>query len=443
MSSDLFDRQKDAVGKGERTILVYIELTTGKQIPNSLDEFKQLAESSGLDIIDTVQVKLSFTKAQFFIGTGKVDELALIVDDKKIDLVVFSLALSPSQERNLEKVLKCQVLDRTGLILDIFALRASSFEGKLQVELAQLRHLSTRLVRGWTHLERQKGGIGLRGPGETQLETDKRLISIRIKNINKRLHKVHKQHDLGRKARIKNELPMISLAGYTNAGKSTLFNRLTKSEVYADDKLFATLDSTIRRVILPAAGEAVIADTVGFIQDLPHELVEAFKSTLEETRQANVLLHVVDASDINNRDKIDQVQEIIEQIEAQDIPSIMVMNKIDEISGFSPRLDIDDQGNIYRVWLSANTGEGIDLLYKALSQSLSGMMTFARIKLDVQSAYIRSEIHKVGFIQKEIMNEFGQWLLEINVTSHYLERLLDKQGVSLLWEQKSQQSQMV
>ena len=443
MSSDLFDRQKDAVGKGERTILVYIELTTGKQIPNSLDEFKQLAESSGLDIIDTVQVKLSFTKAQFFIGTGKVDELALIVDDKKIDLVVFSLALSPSQERNLEKVLKCQVLDRTGLILDIFALRASSFEGKLQVELAQLRHLSTRLVRGWTHLERQKGGIGLRGPGETQLETDKRLISIRIKNINKRLHKVHKQHDLGRKARIKNELPMISLAGYTNAGKSTLFNRLTKSEVYADDKLFATLDSTIRRVILPAAGEAVIADTVGFIQDLPHELVEAFKSTLEETRQANVLLHVVDASDINNRDKIDQVQEIIEQIEAQDIPSIIVMNKIDEISGFSPRLDIDDQGNIYRVWLSANTGEGINLLYKALSQSLSGMMTFARIKLDVQSAYIRSEIHKVGFIQKEIMNEFGQWLLEINVTSHYLERLLDKQGVSLLWEQKSQQSQMV
>ena len=443
MSSDLFDRQKDAVGKGERTILVSIELTTGKQIPNSLDEFKQLAESSGLDIIDTVQVKLSFTKAQFFIGTGKVDELALIVDDKKIDLVVFSLALSPSQERNLEKVLKCQVLDRTGLILDIFALRASSFEGKLQVELAQLRHLSTRLVRGWTHLERQKGGIGLRGPGETQLETDKRLISIRIKNINKRLHKVHKQHDLGRKARIKNELPMISLAGYTNAGKSTLFNRLTKSEVYADDKLFATLDSTIRRVILPAAGEAVIADTVGFIQDLPHELVEAFKSTLEETRQANVLLHVVDASDINNRDKIDQVQDIIEQIEAQDIPSIIVMNKIDEISGFSPRLDKDDQGNIYRVWLSANTGEGIDLLYKALSQSLSGMMTFARIKLDVQSAYIRSEIHKVGFIQKEIMNEFGQWLLEINVTSHYLERLLDKQGVSLLWEQKSQQSQMV
>ena len=441
MPMELFDRQKDAVGQGERTVLVHIELNSTRHTPNSLDEFKQLALSSGLNIVDTITVKRNFTKAQFFIGTGKVDELTDIVSEHEIDLVIFSLELSPSQERNLEKALKCQVIDRTGLILDIFALRASSFEGKLQVELAQLRHLSTRLVRGWTHLERQKGGIGLRGPGETQLETDKRLISIRIKNINKRLAKVHKQHDLGRKSRLKNELPMISLVGYTNAGKSTLFNRLTNANVYADDKLFATLDSTIRRVILPAAGEAVIADTVGFIRDLPHELVEAFKSTLEETRQANVLLHVVDASDANNRDKIEQVEGIIEQIDAQNIPSIIVMNKIDEIGDFSPRVDKDNDGNIYRVWLSAHSGEGIDLIYKALSQSLSGMMTCARIQLDVQSAFIRSEIHKVGFIEKEIMNEFGQWLLEINVTRHYLERLLVKQGVSLLWEQKSQQSQ--
>jgi len=438
MPMDLFDRQKDAVGQGERTVLIHVELTSGRHTPNSLGEFKQLALSSGLNIVDTITVKRNFTKAQFFIGTGKVDELSDIVSEHEIDLVIFSLELSPSQERNLEKALKCQVMDRTGLILDIFALRASSFEGKLQVELAQLRHLSTRLVRGWTHLERQKGGIGLRGPGETQLETDKRLISIRIKNINKRLAKVHKQHDLGRKSRLKKELPMISLVGYTNAGKSTLFNRLTNANVYADDKLFATLDSTIRRVILPAAGEAVIADTVGFIQDLPHELVEAFKSTLEETRQANVLLHVVDASDANNRDKIEQVEDIIEQIDAQNIPSIIVMNKIDEIGDFSPRVDKDNDGNIYRVWLSAHSGEGIDLIYKALSQSLSGMMTCARIQLDVQSAFIRSEIHKIGFIEKEIMNEFGQWLLEINVTRHYLERLLVKQGVSLLWEQKSQ-----
>ena len=441
MPMELFDRQKDAVGQGERTILVHVELTSSNQ-PANVDEFKLLAESSGLNILQTLTVKRSFTKAQYFIGTGKVDELASLVKENDVELVIFSLQLSPSQERNLEKALKCQVMDRTGLILDIFALRASSFEGKLQVELAQLKHLSTRLVRGWTHLERQKGGIGLRGPGETQLETDKRLISLRIKNINKRLSKVHKQHDLGRKSRVKNQLPMISLAGYTNAGKSTLFNLLTQSQVYADDKLFATLDSTIRRVMLPASGEAVIADTVGFIQDLPHELIEAFKSTLEETRQANVLLHVVDASDPNSRDKIEQVEEIIEQIDAQEIPRIIVMNKIDRIDDFKPRIDKDHEGNIYRVWLSAHTGDGIELLYEALSERLSGMMTCASIKLDVQSAYIRSEIHKVGFIQKEIMNEFGQWLLEINVTSHYLERLLDKQGVSLLWKQKPQQSQL-
>jgi len=439
---ELFDRQKDSVGQGERTVLVNVELTSNRQQSNGIDEFRQLALSSGLNIVQTITVKRNSTEAKFFIGKGKVEELASIVSINEVDLVIFSLQLSPTQERNLEKTLKCQVIDRTGLILDIFALRAKSFEGKLQVELAQLRHLSTRLVRGWTHLERQKGGIGLRGPGETQLETDKRLISKRIKYLGKRLEKVHKQHDLGRKSRRKKDLPMISLAGYTNAGKSTLFNQLTNSHVYADDKLFATLDSTIRRVILPAAGEAVVADTVGFIQNLPHELVAAFKSTLEETRQANVLLHVVDASDNDNGDKIEQVEDIIEQIGAQEIPSIIVMNKIDEMSDFHPRVDKDYAGNIYRVWLSAHTGEGIDLLYQALSERLSGMMTCAGIQLDVQSAYIRSEIHKVGFIQKEKMNEFGQWLLEINVTRHYLKRLLGKQGVSLLWEQKSQQSQM-
>ena len=439
---ELFDRQKDSVGQGERTVLVNVELTSNRQQSNGIDEFRQLALSSGLNIVQTITVKRNSTEAKFFIGKGKVEELASIVSINEVDLVIFSLQLSPTQERNLEKTLKCQVMDRTALILDIFALRAKSFEGKLQVELAQLRHLSTRLVRGWTHLERQKGGIGLRGPGETQLETDKRLISKRIKYLNKRLEKVHKQHDLGRKSRRKKDLPMISLAGYTNAGKSTLFNQLTNSHVYADDKLFATLDSTIRRVILPAAGEAVVADTVGFIQDLPHELVAAFKSTLEETRQANVLLHVVDASDNDNGDKIEQVEDIIEQIGAQEIPSIIVMNKIDEMSDCHPRVDKDYAGNIYRVWLSAHTGEGIDLLYQALSERLSGMMTCAGIQLDVQSAYIRSEIHKVGFIKKEKMNEFGQWLLEINVTRHYLKRLLGKQGVSLLWEQKSQQSQM-
>jgi len=442
MPMELFNRQKDSVGQGERTVLVNVKLFSNRQQPNGMDEFRQLALSSGLNIIHTITVKRNSAEAKFFIGKGKVEELASIVSFNEVDLVIFSLQLSPTQERNLEETLKCQVMDRTGLILDIFALRAKSFEGKLQVELAQLRHLSTRLVRGWTHLERQKGGIGLRGPGETQLETDKRLISKRIKYITRRLEKVQKQHDLGRKSRRKKDLPMISLVGYTNAGKSTLFNQLTNSYVYADDKLFATLDSTIRRVILPAAGEAVVADTVGFIQDLPHELVAAFKSTLEETRQANVLLHVVDASDNDSGEKIEQVEEIIEQIGAQEIPSIIVMNKIDEMSDFHPRVDKDYAGNIYRVWLSADTGEGADLLYQALSERLSGMMTCAGIRLDVQSAYIRSEIHKVGFIHKEKMNEFGQWLLEINVTRHYLKRLLGKQGVSLLWEQKSRQSQI-
>ncbi|MBT7498836.1 MAG: GTPase HflX [Candidatus Thioglobus sp.] len=439
MLLELFDRQKDSVGQGEKTLLVYVELPSNRHIHNGLDEFLELANSSGLDVVQALKVNRNTATAQYFIGSGKVDEIAELVKEHEIDLVIFAPELTPSQERNLEKKLNCQVMDRTGLILDIFALRAQSFEGKLQVELAQLRHLSTRLVRGWTHLERQKGGIGLRGPGETQLETDKRLIAVRIKNITKRLDKVHKQRDLGRKSRVKSELPMIALAGYTNAGKSTLFNALTKAEVFADDRLFATLDSTIRRVILPASGEAVIADTVGFIQDLPHELVAAFKSTLEETRRANVLLHVVDASDEYNLEKIDQVEDIINEIDANKIPSILVMNKIDRLENFKPRIDRDKDGRIYRVWISAQNGDGIDLLYQTLAEQLSGMMTRAKIQLDVNAAYIRSEIHNIGYIHNEKVDEFGQWILEINVTNHYLSKLLHKQGVKLLWEQKPQQ----
>jgi len=436
---ELFDRQKNAVGQGKRTLLVYIELPTNRHIQNGSDEFDELAKSSGLNVVQNLKISRNNVNAKYFIGSGKVEEIVELVKDTNLDLVIFSSELSPSQERNLEKQLECQVMDRTGLILDIFSLRARSFEGKLQVELAQLRHLSTRLVRGWTHLERQKGGIGLRGPGETQLETDKRLIAIRIKNISKRLEKVHKQRDLGIKARLKNELPMIALAGYTNAGKSTLFNTLTQAEVFADDQLFATLDATIRRVILPASGEAVIADTVGFIQDLPHDLVAAFKSTLEETRRANVLLHIVDAADEYNLEKIEQVQDIIFDIEANKVPSILVMNKIDCLTDFKPRFDRDKEGRIFRVWISAQSGDGIDFLYQALAEQLSGMMTHAKIQLDVTSAYIRSEIHNIGYIHNEKVNDFGQWVLEINVTHHYLSKLLSLKGVTLLWEQKSQQ----
>ena len=426
---ELFDRQQDIVGTGERALLVYVEIQRTTNIHNGIDEFCDLAKSSGISIINTINVRRNFASIQYLIGPGKVKEIAELVKKNNIELVIFSSELSPSQERNLEKALSCQVMDRTGLILDIFALRARSFEGKLQVELAQLRHLSTRLIRGWSHLERQKGGIGLRGPGETQLETDKRLIGQRIKYLKKRLDKVHKQRDLGRKSRVKNELPMIALAGYTNAGKSTLFNQLTGSTVFADSQLFATLDATIRRVVLPASGEAVIADTVGFIQNLPHDLVAAFKSTLEETVKSDIILHVVDASDDYNMEKITQVEKIINEIGAADIPDILVMNKIDCLQNFIPRIDRDKNGTIYRVWVSAQNGKGIELLCQALSEKLSGMMKRAKIQLDVNHAHIRSEIYNVGYIHKEKVNEYGQWVLEINVTNHYLSKLLNKQGV--------------
>ncbi len=435
---ELFDQQKSAVGQGEKTLLAYVELPANRHNQYSKNEFLELAKSSGLNVVQNLKIAISSAKSKYLIGSGKVAELAILVKQLQLDLVIFSAELSPSQERNLEKALECQVMDRTGLILDIFSLRANSFAGRLQVELAQLRHLSTRLVRGWTHLERQKGGIGLRGPGETQLETDKRLISVRIKNIVKRLEKVHKQRYLGRKSRLKNSLPMIALAGYTNAGKSTLFNTITKAEVFANDQLFATLDSTIRRVILPASGAAVIADTVGFIQDLPHDLVAAFKSTLEETVEADVLLHIVDAADEYNADKIEQVCKIIANIEADKVPSILVMNKIDCAKNLAPRMDRDENGRIFRVWICAKTGEGIDLLYQALAEQLSGAMTHAKIQVDVQSAYIRSEIHNIGHIHSEKVDDFGQWILEIKVTHHYLSKLLSLKGVTLLWEQKTQ-----
>ena len=436
---EIFDRQQDAVGQGEKTLLVYVDLPNNRNLQNSESEFEILAKSSGLEIKKVIQIQRKTIDPQYFIGSGKIDEVADIIEDLDIELVIFSSDLSPSQERNLERKIKCRIIDRTRLILDIFALRARSFEGKLQVELAQLKHLSTRLVRGWTHLERQKGGIGLRGPGETQLETDRRLLGQRIKYLNNRLSKVSKQRDLSRKSRTKKELPMVALAGYTNAGKSTLFNVMTGSDVYANDQLFATLDATIRRVIVPGFGEAVFADTVGFIQDLPHDLVEAFKSTLQETIESNVLLHVVDCADENYLEKIYQVDEILSEIGAKDMKTILVMNKIDLIEDLKPHIDRDHDGEITKVWLSSEKNLGMHLLYQALSECLSGMMTLAKIQLDVASAYVRSEIHNIGYIHSEKMDEFGQWILEINVTKHYLNKILNKQGVKLLWQQKTPQ----
>lgn len=334
----------------------------------SQQEFEELVRSTGARVAAVVQGKRQLPDPKYFTGSGKVDELAEQVLAHDAALVIFNHELSPSQERNLEQRLKCRVLGRTGLILDIFARRARSHEGKLQVELAQLQHLSTRLVRGWTHLERQKGGIGLRGPGETQLETDRRLLGQRIKSLKKRLDKVRSQREQGRRSRQRGGVPVVSLVGYTNMGKSTLFNKVTSAEVYADDRLFATLDPTLRRVKFHDTDTLVLADTVGFIRALPHDLVESFSSTLEETRDAALLLHVVDCAASDREDLIHHVDEVLAQIGADEVPQLIVYNKIDKVEGMQPKVERNQQGEIIRIWLSAKTGEGLELLRQALQE---------------------------------------------------------------------------
>jgi GTPase len=320
----LFERPRS----GERALLVRIGLGRPPS-KDELSEFEALAESAGAQVLGTITGTRRAPDPRLFVGSGKAEEIRNRVQQEQGDLVVFDHALSPSQERNLEAFLQCRVLDRTGLILDIFAQRARSFEGQLQVELAQLKHLATRLVRGWTHLERQKGGIGLRGPGETQLETDRRLLANRIKTLNARLDKVLTQRETTRRERRRNATPTVALVGYTNAGKSTLFNRLTHAAAYAADQLFATLDPTVRRLNLPDARYALLADTVGFVRELPHELVAAFRSTLQEARESALLLHVIDAADPNRKERIEQVNTVLAEVGAGDLPQIEVYNKVD------------------------------------------------------------------------------------------------------------------
>ena len=368
----MFDRPDsnaafDESAEKEAVVLVHLNFND-LNFAESEQEFIELVNSTNAEIATIIHGKRRSPDPKFYAGSGKVEEIREQVVASNATLVIFNHDLSPSQERNLEQKLHCRVIARTGLILDIFARRARSHEGKLQVELAQLKHLSTRLVRGWTHLERQKGGIGLRGPGETQLETDRRLLGQRIKSLKKRLGKVHSQRQQGGRSRQRSDVPVVSLVGYTNMGKSTLFNRMTTSDVYADDRLFATLDPTLRRLKLAGTQGLIMADTVGFIRKLPHDLVESFSSTLEETRNAALLLHVVEAGASDREELMEHVNEVLRQIDADEVPQVIVCNKIDKSEEHEARIDRNKDGDITRVWLSAQTGEGINLLRQVLQE---------------------------------------------------------------------------
>jgi GTPase len=420
----LFERPRS----GERALLVRIGLgrPPGK---DELSEFEALARSAGADVLDLITGTRRAPDPRLYIGSGKAEQVRAQVQAKSADLVVFDHPLSPSQERNLEAFLQCRVLDRTGLILDIFAQRARSFEGQLQVELAQLKHLATRLVRGWTHLERQKGGIGLRGPGETQLETDRRLLANRIKTLNSRLDKVVTQRETTRRERKRAEIPTVALVGYTNAGKSTLFNRLTGADAYAADQLFATLDPTVRRFELPDARYAILADTVGFVRDLPHELVAAFRSTLQEARDASLLLHVIDAADPNRNERIAQVNKVLSEVGAGSLPQIEVFNKADLI-GELPRVEFGELGNARRVWLSAQTGAGASLLTEAIGEFLGPELVHRRITLRPEEGRARARFFAAGAVLAEHALPAGGIELEVSMPRRAFEDLCRSEGLA-------------
>ena len=423
---------------GELAVLVHLEFPKHSD-PDDPREFEELVLSAGGDPVDFISGRRSVPHPRYFVGTGKLEELKLAVESHDAALVIFNHNLSPSQERNLEAELKCRVLDRTGLILDIFAQRARTHEGKLQVELAQLRHMSTRLVRGWTHLERQKGGIGLRGPGETQLETDRRLLRVRITSIEKRLEKVRSQREQGRRSRRRAEVPTVSLVGYTNAGKSTLFNAVTNSDVYARDQLFATLDPTMRRLELEGLGAIVLADTVGFISHLPHRLVEAFRATLEEAASSELLLHVIDAASEERNRNIEQVELVLKEIGAEDLPQLRVYNKLDLLDDVSPRIDRDESGTPMAVWLSAQSGAGLDLLPQAISEVLGEERVEDTVMLTPQQSRLRAKLYAANGVKCEQYQESGGIELNLNIPKADLLRILSQENLAfdaLQWRNK-------
>ncbi|MFT7224107.1 MAG: GTP-binding protein HflX [Cellvibrionaceae bacterium] len=426
-----FDRPES----GELAVLVHLSLS-GSHESNHSGEFEELAVSAQVNPVVLVEGRRYKPDPTYFIGSGKLREVCDHVESYQADVVIFNHRLSPSQERNLEQQLQCRVLDRTGLILDIFAQRARTHEGKLQVELAQLEHISTRLVRGWTHLERQKGGIGLRGPGETQLETDRRLLRARIATIQSRLEKVRKQRQHGRRLRKRSSMPTISLVGYTNSGKSTLFNRLTRSNVYVKDQLFATLDPTMRRIQLKTAGPATLADTVGFISHLPHQLVEAFRATLEEASHSSLLLHVIDSASKERSHNIEQVEQVLAEIDAMSLPHIKVYNKLDLLPEQRPRIDRNETGQPVAVWLSAKTGEGVDLLLQALTERLAGEIVSGCLRMDQRSSRLRAKLYDLSAVKKENYTEDGSSKLSFALSKTIWERLLSTESIneqSLQW----------
>lgn len=419
----MFFERPDA---GETAVLVHVDFHD-EQKREDPGEFLELVRSAGAEPATLLTASRHRPDSRTFIGSGKLEELRALLAAHEAELVIFNHSLSPSQERNVEQELKCRVLDRTGLILDIFAQRARTHEGKLQVELAQLEYMSTRLVRGWTHLERQKGGIGLRGPGETQLETDRRLLRGRIKSIHKRLDKVRSQRDQNRRARSRAEIHSISLVGYTNAGKSTLFNALTNAEVFAADQLFATLDPTLRRLEIEDVGPVVMADTVGFIRHLPHKLVESFQATLQEASEATLLVHVIDAADPDRELNVEQVELVLKEIGADDVPVLKVMNKIDKLDS-SPRIERDGQGVPEVVWLSAQQGQGLELLHEAISERLAKDVIGFSLTLNPEQGKLRAGLHELNAVREEDFDEQGHSVLDVRLPRRDFNQLMAQLG---------------